>query len=67
MKDANEAMLEIAVNAAGDGHDLGGFVKVDVSMGMPVGYEARCRRCKRTAWVGEDGLMYSLLGDECAV
>jgi hypothetical protein len=35
---ATESMLEIGVNAAGDGHDLGGFVKVDVSLGMPVGY-----------------------------
>jgi hypothetical protein len=63
---ANEAMLEIAVNAAGEGHDLGGFVKVDASVVMPQGFEARCRRCERTAWVGEDGLSYSLLGDGCA-
>ena len=63
---ANEAMLKIAVNAAGDGHDLGGFVKVDASTGMPDGYEARCRWCERTAWVGEDGLSFSLLGDRCS-
>jgi hypothetical protein len=62
---ANEAMLEIAVNAAGDEHDLGGFVSVDADVGLPDGYEARCRRCGRTVWVGDDGMRYSLLGNSC--
>ena len=63
---ANESMLEIAVNAAAAGHDLTGFEKVDAAVGLPDGYEARCRKCGRTAWVGDDGLMYSLLDrDRC--
>jgi hypothetical protein len=62
---ANESMLEIAVNAAAAGHDLSGFRSVNAIEGLPNGYEARCRKCGRTAWVGEDGLMYSLLDSEC--
>ena len=60
---ANEAMLEIAVNAALGEHDLSGFDVVDAAVGLPEGFEVRCRRCGRTAWVGEDGLMCSLPGD----
>ena len=51
---ANEAMLEIAVNAAAAGDDLGGFEPVDAVDGLPNGYQARCRKCGRTAWVGAD-------------
>ena len=58
---ANQSMLEIAVNAAAAGHDLTGFERVDADVGLPDGYEARCRKCGKTAWVGDDGLMYSLL------
>jgi hypothetical protein len=61
---ANESMLEIAVNAAAAGHDLTGFEKVDEAVGLPEGYEARCRKCRKTAWVGEDGLTFSLLNAE---
>ena len=64
---ANESMLEIAVNAAAAGHDLSGFRPVNATEGLPNGYEARCRKCGRTAWVGEDGLQYSLLIDNCKV
>ena len=64
---ANESMLEIAVNAAAAGHDLSGFRPVNATEGLPNGYEARCRKCGRTAWVGEGGLMYSLLDDICKV
>lgn len=59
------AMLEIAVNAAGMGHDLGGFEPVQDEDGNPTGYQARCRKCDMTAWVGNDGLRYSLLALEC--
>ena len=65
-KGVNEAMLEIAVNAAADGHDLSGFKPVDAADGLPDGYEARCRKCGRMAWVGADGLVYSLLGEHCS-
>ena len=65
-KDANNAMLEIAVNAAAAGHDLSGFKPVDATDGLPDGYEARCRNCGRTVWVGADGLVYSLLGENCS-
>jgi hypothetical protein len=54
-----ESILELQVNAALAGHDLGPFERVEN------GYQARCRRCGRTAWVGESALMYSLLADNC--
>jgi hypothetical protein len=39
---------------------------VNAAQSLPNGYEARCHKCGRTAWVGEDGLMYSLLDSECS-
>lgn len=42
-----ESILELHVNAALAGHDLGSFERVEN------GYQARCRRCGQTAWVGE--------------
>ena len=62
---ANETMLELAVNAAGSGHDLGPFEPVTDSDGNPGGYQAVCRRRGLSAWVGESGLRYSLLDDVC--
>lgn len=61
-KEAKEAILEIQVNAALAGHDLGPFEPVDTVTG---GYQAKCRKCNQTAWVGESGLMYRLLGAKC--
>ncbi len=61
-KAAKESILAIQVNAALSGHDLGPFEPVEVLTG---GYEARCRKCNQSAWVGDSGLMYSLLGEEC--
>lgn len=58
-----DTVLEIQVNAALAGHDLGPFESAETLTG---GYQARCRRCGRTVWVGDNGLMYSLLGDKCA-
>jgi len=58
-KDAKESILAIQVDAALAGHDLGPFEPVEV---LPGGYEARCRNCNQSAWVGDSGLMYSLLG-----
>ncbi|MFN2137908.1 MAG: hypothetical protein ACK2UK_18280 [Candidatus Promineifilaceae bacterium] len=62
---ANKVMLEIAVEAAFGGHELSGFEKVDAATGLPDGFEAKCRRCGRSAWVGEQGLAYSLLEHVC--
>jgi hypothetical protein len=56
---ARAAILECQVDAALAGHDLGPFEEVDN------GYQAACRRCGKTVWVGENGLMYSLLGESC--
>ena len=52
-------ILEVMTIAALAGHDLGPFDEVDN------GYQAACRRCGMTVWVGRQGLIYSLLGDEC--
>jgi hypothetical protein len=61
-KEAKESILEVQVNAALAGHDLTGFEPVDTTAG---GYQAACRRCGKTVWVGDSGLMYSLLWDGC--
>ncbi len=57
--DLKASLLEIQVNAALSGHDLGPFEPVEVLTG---GYEARWRKCNQSAWVGDSGLMYSLSG-----
>jgi hypothetical protein len=62
---ANESMLEIAVNAAAAKHDLTGFRRVNAAEGLPDGYEAKCRKCGRIAWVGDDGLVHNLLDHRC--
>ena len=59
LDDTRGAILHARVNAALSGHDLGPFDEVDN------GYQAACRRCGKTVWVGESGLLYSLLGDAC--
>jgi hypothetical protein len=55
-----EAMLELMVNAALANHDLTPFDPVESG-----GYQSRCRRCHKTAWVGKTGLIYSLLAAPC--
>jgi len=57
--DARGAILEAQVTAALAGHDIGPFEEDDN------GYQAACRRCGKTVWVGESGLLYSLLGESC--
>jgi hypothetical protein len=59
---AKDTILEIQVEGSLAGHDLGPFEDVDNTAG---GYQAACRRCGKTVWVGESGLMYSLLGGLC--
>ncbi len=60
--DLKASLLEIQVNNALAGHDLGPFEPVEVLTG---GYEARCRLRNQSAWVGDSGLMYSLLDQRC--
>ena len=57
-----ESILEGQVEAALQGHDLGPFQVLASTIG---GYEARCRLCQMTTWVGENGLRYSLLEEKC--
>jgi hypothetical protein len=61
---AKATNFEVQVNAALNGHDIGPFEPVDTVSG---GYQAVCRRCGKSVWVGDSGVMYSLLGEECAV
>jgi hypothetical protein len=63
LDDARAAILEVQVNAALAGHDLGTFAVLDTTAG---GYEAHCRKCDKSVWVGDQGLIYSLLGESCA-
>lgn len=59
---ADEAMWEVVVEAALAGHDLGGWELTADGRG----WEARCRRCAQTVWVGVSGVQYSLLADRCS-
>ncbi len=61
-QDTKESILEIQVDADLAGHDLGPFETAEVLTG---GYEVRCRLCNQSAWVGDFGLIYSLLGKMC--
>jgi len=63
-KEARESILEIQVNDALSGHDLGPFEPAESFEGS--GYEARCRKCNQSAWVRDSGLMYSLLDERCS-
>jgi hypothetical protein len=58
---ADEAMMELMVNAALAGHDLAEWILVENGNG----WQAQCRLCKGTAWVGASGVQYSLLSDRC--
>jgi hypothetical protein len=59
---AKGAILEVQVNATLSGHDIGPFEPVDTITG---GYQAVCRKCGKTALIGDSGVMYSLLGETC--
>ena len=58
---ADEAMMEIMVNAAAEGHDLTAWVLTEDG----AGWQARCRRCQGMVWVGMSGVQYSLLAATC--
>jgi hypothetical protein len=53
---------EARAQAALGGHDLGPFDEVEDDEG-PAGWQATCRLCGRTVWVGASGLMYTLLAN----
>ncbi len=48
-----EAILEAQAEASLGGHDIGSFKPVERITG---GYEAKCRLCRSTTWVGDNGL-----------
>ncbi|MGB3714515.1 MAG: hypothetical protein WA996_08815 [Candidatus Promineifilaceae bacterium] len=55
---AKAAILEAQVNTALTDHDLGPFEPVDTVNG---GYQAVCRKCGKSVWVGDSGVTYRLL------
>lgn len=54
-----EAHLEAMAEAALGGHELGEWEPVRN------GWQAACKRCQATTWIGENGLRYRLLGESC--
>lgn len=62
---ARESMLEVMVNAALTGHDLAGFEPVNEAGSHSTGWQAVCRLCGGSVWVGKSGLVYSLLAEQC--
>jgi len=54
--------VTLLVVAALAGHDIGEFVPADNAAG---GYQAECGRCGGTVWLGDNGLIYSLLAERC--
>ena len=58
---ANDARLEIMINATFNGHDLSEWLLTEAEDG----WQATCRRCRQTVWVGKKGLRYSLLEETC--
>lgn len=60
---AKASMLEVMVEASIQGHDLRPFEPADEITG---GYQSICRQCGQSLWVGENGLMYSLLEGGCS-
>ncbi len=58
---ANESMMGIMVDASLQGHNLTEWKKVENGDG----WQAVCRKCDKSVWVGSQGLIYSLLDDTC--
>ena len=59
----NESMMEVMVNAALNAHDLTEWEQVQEGDG----WQAVCRKCGKSVWVGSQGLIYSLLDDPCPI
>jgi hypothetical protein len=53
------AHLEAMAEAALGGHDLGEWEQVEN------GWQARCKSCGQTSWIGDTGLRYGLLEEQC--
>ena len=58
-------MLEVMVNATLNGHNLGPWVADENDLGAVTGWQALCRQCARSVWVGRSGVLYTLLADRC--
>lgn len=58
-------MLEVMVNATLNGHNLGPWVADENELGGVTGWQALCRQCARSVWVGSRGVLYTLLADRC--
>lgn len=56
-----ESILQIQVDAALQGHDLTCYEVVDER-----GFQAKCRKCGGTVWVGVSGLIFSVLAESCS-
>lgn len=56
-----ESILEAQVEAALQGHALTPFEPLDKR-----GYQAVCRQCEGSVWVGSSGLIYSILSETCS-
>ena len=52
---AEETRIEVMVDAAFDGHDLAEWVQTEDRNG----WQARCRRCDKTVWVGDIPLTFT--------
>lgn len=59
--EANNARLELMVNAAFNSHDLTEWLLTENNDG----WQTSCRLCNKTVWVGKKGLRYSLLEETC--
>jgi len=58
--ESTRSFLEDQVEANFRDHDLGSFKIAGTVTGS---FQAECRQCSQTVWVGPEGQMYSLLGD----
>ena len=58
--EVREAHLEAMATAALGGHELGDWEQVEN------GWQASCCRCGRTTWIGNNGLRYGVLEDNCS-
>lgn len=63
LDEPKESFLEVQIEATLGGRDLSTFEEVIDT--HPAGYQATCRNCGQTVWVGKNGVIYSLLDDEC--